>query len=170
MCFFLKFCDSELCQLCCACFLPTWCVYTRTDTEGKQRKARVQNIFKKSEKTQYLMSTLYDPEYGMLEDIRVVSQFSFPHLFIYRVFPCALPALMICTIRLYVITANRQKIDGPPCSLIINLIFLGQFMDIRLSLFMIRHDPLYPIYLPLQEGGAATPPIPWRCWHPSHPL
>ena len=30
-----------------------------TDTEGKQRKARVQNILKSSKKTQYLMNTLY---------------------------------------------------------------------------------------------------------------
>ena len=30
-------------------------VCTHTDTEGKQRKARVRNIFKNSEKTQYLM-------------------------------------------------------------------------------------------------------------------
>ena len=34
-------------------------VYTHTDTEGKQRKARVRNIFKNSEKTQCLMNTLY---------------------------------------------------------------------------------------------------------------
>ena len=34
-------------------------VRTHTDTEGKQRKARVRHIFKKSEKTQYLMNTLY---------------------------------------------------------------------------------------------------------------
>ena len=34
-------------------------VCTHTDTEGKQRKAKVRNIFKKSEKTQYLMNTLY---------------------------------------------------------------------------------------------------------------
>ena len=34
-------------------------VYTQTDTEGKQRKARVRNILKYSEKTQYLMNTKY---------------------------------------------------------------------------------------------------------------
>ena len=34
-------------------------LYTHTDTEGEQRKARVQNISKSSEKTQYLMNTLY---------------------------------------------------------------------------------------------------------------
>ena len=33
-------------------------VRTHTDTEGKQRKARVRNIFEKSEKAQYLMNTL----------------------------------------------------------------------------------------------------------------
>ena len=38
-------------------YLPGMC--THTDTEGKQRKARVRNIFEKSEKTQYLMNTLY---------------------------------------------------------------------------------------------------------------
>ena len=39
-------------------YLPGVC--THTDTEGKQRKARVRNIFKSSEKTQYLMNTLYN--------------------------------------------------------------------------------------------------------------
>ena len=34
-------------------------VCTHTGTEGKQRKARVQNILKSLEKTQYLMNTLY---------------------------------------------------------------------------------------------------------------
>ena len=34
-------------------------VCTHTDTEGKQREARVRNILKSSEKTQYLMNTLY---------------------------------------------------------------------------------------------------------------
>ena len=38
-------------------YLPGMC--THTDTEGKQRKARVRNILKSSEKTQYLMNTLY---------------------------------------------------------------------------------------------------------------
>ena len=38
-------------------YLPGVC--THTDTEGKQRKARVRNILKSSEKTQYLMNTLY---------------------------------------------------------------------------------------------------------------
>ena len=37
-------------------YLP--CVCTNTDNEGKQRKARVRNIFEKSEKAQYLMNTL----------------------------------------------------------------------------------------------------------------
>ena len=52
LCISLKFCDfSELCQLCCnADVLPAWCVCTHTDTEGKQRNARVGNIFKNSEK------------------------------------------------------------------------------------------------------------------------
>ena len=38
-------------------YLPGVC--THTDTEGKQRKARVRNILKSSKKTQYLMNTLY---------------------------------------------------------------------------------------------------------------
>ena len=38
-------------------YLPGVC--THTDTKGKQRKARVRNIFKSLEKTQYLMNTLY---------------------------------------------------------------------------------------------------------------
>ena len=38
-------------------YLPGVC--THTDTEGKQRKARVRNILKDSKKTQYLMNTLY---------------------------------------------------------------------------------------------------------------
>ena len=38
-------------------YLPGVC--THTDTEGKQRMARVWNIFKSSKKTQYLMNTLY---------------------------------------------------------------------------------------------------------------
>ena len=38
-------------------YLPGVC--THTDTKGKQRKARVRNILKSSEKTQYLMNTLY---------------------------------------------------------------------------------------------------------------
>ena len=38
-------------------YLPGVC--THTDTDGKQRKARVQNILKSSKKTQYLMNTLY---------------------------------------------------------------------------------------------------------------
>ena len=37
-------------------YLPGVC--TLTDTEGKQRKARVLNILKSSKKTQYLMNTL----------------------------------------------------------------------------------------------------------------
>ena len=38
-------------------YLP--CMCTHTDTEGKPRKARVRNILESSEKTQYLMNTLY---------------------------------------------------------------------------------------------------------------
>ena len=38
-------------------YLPGVC--THTDTEGKQREARVWNILKSLEKTQYLMNTLY---------------------------------------------------------------------------------------------------------------
>ena len=38
-------------------YLPVVC--THTDTEGKQIKERVRNILKSSEKTQYLMNTLY---------------------------------------------------------------------------------------------------------------
>ena len=38
-------------------YLPGMCALTGTD--GKQRKARVRNILKSSEKTQYLMNTLY---------------------------------------------------------------------------------------------------------------
>ena len=38
-------------------YLPGVC--SHTDTEGKQRNARVRNILKSSEKTQYLMNTLY---------------------------------------------------------------------------------------------------------------
>ena len=34
-------------------------VCTNTDTEGKQRKTKVQNILKSLEKTKYLMNTLY---------------------------------------------------------------------------------------------------------------
>ena len=35
-------------------YLPSVC--THTDTEGKQRKARVRNILKSSEKTQYIFN------------------------------------------------------------------------------------------------------------------
>ena len=38
-------------------YLPSVC--THIDAEGKQRKARVWNIFKNSAKTQYLMNTMY---------------------------------------------------------------------------------------------------------------
>ena len=34
-------------------------VFTHTDTKGKQRKARVRNILKSLEKTQYLINSLY---------------------------------------------------------------------------------------------------------------
>ena len=40
-------------------YLPGRYVCTHTDTEGKQRKAILRNIFNKSEKTQCLMDTLY---------------------------------------------------------------------------------------------------------------
>ena len=39
-------------------YLPSEC--THTDTEGKQRKARVRNILKYSGKSQYLMIYLID--------------------------------------------------------------------------------------------------------------
>ena len=45
-------------------YLPGVC--THNDTEGKQRKARVRNILKKSEKTQYLMNTLYKSWLGRI--------------------------------------------------------------------------------------------------------
>ena len=50
--FSLKLCDfSELCKICCSAgVLPLPGECTHTNTEGKQRKARVGNIFKKSEK------------------------------------------------------------------------------------------------------------------------
>ena len=35
------------------------CVCTHTDIEGKKRKATLRNILKSSEKTQYLINTLY---------------------------------------------------------------------------------------------------------------
>ena len=38
-------------------YLPGVCAFT--DAGGKQRKARVRNILKYSEKTQYLMNTKY---------------------------------------------------------------------------------------------------------------
>ena len=38
-------------------YLP--CVCTHTNTEGEQRKARVRNVLKCLEKTQYLVNTLY---------------------------------------------------------------------------------------------------------------
>ena len=38
-------------------YLPVVC--THIDTEGKQSKAKVRNIFKNLEKTQYLINTLY---------------------------------------------------------------------------------------------------------------
>ena len=49
---FFPFCDfSELCQFCCSAgFVPAWCVYTHTDTKGKQRKTIVRNIRKSLEK------------------------------------------------------------------------------------------------------------------------
>ena len=61
MCFFLKILwFFWICQFCCtAGVLPAWCVNTHTDTEGKQSKARVQNILKSSVKKQYLMNILY---------------------------------------------------------------------------------------------------------------
>ena len=49
--FSLKCCDfSELCQFCCSAgVLPSWFVYTDTDTKGKQRKTRDRNILKSLE-------------------------------------------------------------------------------------------------------------------------
>ena len=59
--FSLQFCDfSELFKICCSAgVLPLPGECTHTNTEGKQRKARVGNILKSSEKIQYLMDTLY---------------------------------------------------------------------------------------------------------------
>ena len=54
LCFSLKCCDffnSARSASALVFYLPGVC--THTDTEGKQRKARVQNILKCSEKTQY---------------------------------------------------------------------------------------------------------------------
>ena len=42
-------------------YLPGVC--THTDTEGKQRKARVRNILKSWGKTEYLMNTQYMPKF-----------------------------------------------------------------------------------------------------------
>ena len=57
--FSLKFWDfSELCQFCCSAgFLPAWCVYTH----WRRGKTELGIFKKKSEKTQYLMNTLYLP-------------------------------------------------------------------------------------------------------------
>ena len=45
------------------CWCSTCLECVHTDTEGKQRKARIRNILKSSEKTQYLMNTLYLQKY-----------------------------------------------------------------------------------------------------------
>ena len=48
-------------------------VRTHTDTEGKQRKARVRNILKSLQKTQYLMNTLYEHvTFTLLCNVKVV--------------------------------------------------------------------------------------------------
>ena len=60
LCFFLKFCDflnSASSAVALVFYLPGVC--THTYTVGKQRKARLRNIYKSSKKTQYLMNTLY---------------------------------------------------------------------------------------------------------------
>ena len=53
-------------------YLPGVC--THTDTEGKQRKARVRNNFKNSEKTQYLMNTVYLTNNLLLLKLRIMWQ------------------------------------------------------------------------------------------------
>ena len=59
LCFFLKMLwFSELCQFCCSVgCLPALCVYTHR--HQREKKGRVRNNLKFSEKTQYLMNTLY---------------------------------------------------------------------------------------------------------------
>ena len=54
---FLVFLNSASSAAALVFYLPGVC--THTDTEGKQREARVWNILKSLEKTQYLMKTLY---------------------------------------------------------------------------------------------------------------
>ena len=51
------FLDSASSSAALVFYLPDMC--THSDTEGKQRKTRVRNIFKSSKKTQYLKNTLY---------------------------------------------------------------------------------------------------------------
>ena len=74
MCFSLIFCDfSELSSAASLVFyLPGR--FTHTDTEGKQRKARVRNNFKNSEKTQYLMNTVYLTNNLLLLKLRIMWQ------------------------------------------------------------------------------------------------
>ena len=54
---FVNFLNSASSAAALVFYLPGVC--THTDTEGKQRKARVQNILKSSGKKQYLMNSLY---------------------------------------------------------------------------------------------------------------
>ena len=54
---FVIFLNSASSAVALVFYLPGVC--TLTDTKGKQRKARVRNILKSSEETQYLMNTLY---------------------------------------------------------------------------------------------------------------
>ena len=54
---FVNFLNSARSAAALVFYLPGVC--THTDTEEKQRKARVRIICNNSEKTQYLMNTLY---------------------------------------------------------------------------------------------------------------
>ena len=61
--FFLKILwFFELWQFCCSAgvlYRPAWCVRTHWHGEKTEKGQRVRNISKSSEKTQYLMNTLY---------------------------------------------------------------------------------------------------------------
>ena len=99
--FFLKtLWFSELCQFCCSAgVLPAWCVYTHTDTEGKRRKTRGQNILKSLKKTQYLMNTLYK---HVTMTISVISILDPPANIIFQIFtsatpePCLFVGMLFC--------------------------------------------------------------------------
>ena len=56
--FSLKFCDLNSASSAAALVFYLPGASTHTDTEGKQRKARVRNILKYPKKTQYLMNIL----------------------------------------------------------------------------------------------------------------